>query len=326
MAMQCRFILAALATVGGLAGCVSTSSYRESEVVYRDGSYYSPANEGQGDYYYAPTPDYDDSYYGYGYGYPDYRYFLGPIGLWGYDSSCSARFRHCGPSWYGSYGPGYSTHWGFVFYLVRPGPWAYYADPWADRDYYDRYDRRDRYYDRRDRRHDDRGRRVTPPGYGRPPLTGTPAPAPSAGYPRPPGPRQPRPEPGEGPPMEQPRIPDQPPGMGGLPDRNTPVVTRPWQPDRRIAPPQPDRSIQPIEPRREVRRDDLPPARPVERRIQPIERREETRDEAPPRAFAPMPSRPPPAPAPERSREPTRTRNRAEPEREAPEPALDQGG
>ena len=88
------FVAAALAL--SLAGCATYSNdYRDS---YADGSYYSPADGDNGDYYYAP--DRSDSYYYDGYyggSYYDYRTYLGPIGYGSYDGFCSVRYRTCAP-------------------------------------------------------------------------------------------------------------------------------------------------------------------------------------------------------------------------------------
>jgi hypothetical protein len=56
------------------AGCVTGTNSYSRDIVYRDGSYYSPADEQYGDYYYEPEPDYssyydDDYYYGFNSGY-----------------------------------------------------------------------------------------------------------------------------------------------------------------------------------------------------------------------------------------------------------------
>ncbi len=131
--MSIRLISTAL-LAATLAACASypSDSYR-GRVVYEDGSYYSPADDGYGDYYYAPEREYGYDYYGYdhygyGYGYYDYRYSLGPIGYLGYDGFCSARYRSCAPYWYGGYAywPSYSR---FGFSLsYGSGGWF---DPWG---------------------------------------------------------------------------------------------------------------------------------------------------------------------------------------------------
>ena len=41
----------------GSTGCVTSTSSYTRDIVYRDGSYYSPADEQYGDYYYEPEPD-----------------------------------------------------------------------------------------------------------------------------------------------------------------------------------------------------------------------------------------------------------------------------
>jgi hypothetical protein len=120
------FVAAALAAL--LAGCATYSNdYRDQ---YADGSYYSPADGGNGDYYYAPERS--DPYYSYGYdrGYYDYRYSLGPIGYGRFDGYCSVQFSSCAPYWYGysSYSPSY-RHFGFsLFYGSNR-----WFDPWGPR-------------------------------------------------------------------------------------------------------------------------------------------------------------------------------------------------
>lgn len=81
------------------SGCMTTTNSYSRDIVYRDGSYYSPADEQYGDYYYEPEPDYsyyDDYYYGFNSGY------------YGSHDSYSCRFsyrhdRYCNNGWGGSY-------------------------------------------------------------------------------------------------------------------------------------------------------------------------------------------------------------------------------
>ena len=76
----------------GSAGCVTSTDTYTRDIVYRDGSYYAPADEQYGDYYYAPEEDY--SYY------DNYPYY-------GSNS-------FYGNSWYGlhdSYGCRFSYHY-----------------------------------------------------------------------------------------------------------------------------------------------------------------------------------------------------------------------
>jgi hypothetical protein len=108
------FLAAGLAAL--LAGCATYSNdYRDT---YADGSYYSPAGDGNGDYYYAPERA--DPYYAYGYdrGYYDYRYSLGPIGYGRFDGYCSVQFSSCAPYWYGywPYSSSYSRLGFSLFY------------------------------------------------------------------------------------------------------------------------------------------------------------------------------------------------------------------
>lgn len=84
------------------SGCMTTTNSYTRDIVYRDGSYYSPADEQYGDYYYEPEPDYsyyaDDYYYGYGFN----------SGYYGSRDSYRCRFsyrhdRYCNTGWGGSY-------------------------------------------------------------------------------------------------------------------------------------------------------------------------------------------------------------------------------
>ena len=75
----------------GSAGCVTSTNSYSRDIVYRDGSYYSPADEQYGDYYYEPEPDYsyyednyDNNYYGFNSGY---------YGNSGYGNHYSSRCR-----------------------------------------------------------------------------------------------------------------------------------------------------------------------------------------------------------------------------------------
>jgi hypothetical protein len=97
--MKHRHAAIALALAVGLSGCASYSTGYRSDVVYRDGSYYSPGDASHGDYYYAPEPAYD--YYDY-YG---QDFFYGSP-LYGYGGFCSVRYRYCPPFGYGPF-PGY---------------------------------------------------------------------------------------------------------------------------------------------------------------------------------------------------------------------------
>jgi hypothetical protein len=111
--MHYRHALLAAAFALGLAGCASYSPGYQSDVRYRDGSYYSPPDAGYGDYYYAPEPR-DDYYYDY-YG---QDFFYGSP-LYGYGGFCSVRYRYCPPfgysrfpgdGWYAPYGFGYGYY------------------------------------------------------------------------------------------------------------------------------------------------------------------------------------------------------------------------
>jgi hypothetical protein len=123
-----RQALAVLFLALGLGACATYPNYG---VRYEDGSYYSPADEGQGDYYYAPEPRYERYYY------DDYDWFFGSpfygpghFGGWygspfyRYDGYCSVRYRYCPRS-------------GYYDSFPRFGLSLQFGDPW----YYDRYRR-----------------------------------------------------------------------------------------------------------------------------------------------------------------------------------------
>lgn len=107
------------------SGCMTTTNSYTRDIVYRDGSYYSPADEQYGDYYYEPEPDY--SYYdnyNYGFGYYDTSYR-------GYGSSrCRFSYRYdryCDRGWGSSYlhFGGLSIFFGDSNYYGYPG-YGYY--------------------------------------------------------------------------------------------------------------------------------------------------------------------------------------------------------
>ena len=110
--MNIRIASAVIAIAIGLSACASTSSNMHSSVVYRDGSYYSPAEAGRGDYYYAPEPREDD-YFGY-----DPFFFGGPF--YSFGGYCSVAYRTCPPYWYGAlYDPWYDPFWGSTPYYYH---------------------------------------------------------------------------------------------------------------------------------------------------------------------------------------------------------------
>ncbi len=86
----------------GSTGCVTSTNSYTRDIVYRDGSYYSPADEQYGDYYYAPEPEYsyydDYPYYGYG-----SSFYYGSPWYSGYDSyRCRFSYHHdrdCDNGW-----------------------------------------------------------------------------------------------------------------------------------------------------------------------------------------------------------------------------------
>lgn len=84
-------LIAPVLIVLGSTGCVTSTNSYSRDIVYRDGSYYSPADEQYGDYYYEPEPDYsyyednyDNNYYGFNSGY---------YGNSGYGNHYSSRCR-----------------------------------------------------------------------------------------------------------------------------------------------------------------------------------------------------------------------------------------
>ena len=88
-----------------LGACASSGTHQG--MVYRDGSWYSPAEAGRGDYYTAMPR----SHYDYGY---DHPYYYG-IGLVPYGAYCPVQYRWC-TSYWPVYDPWYQ-------------PWAYYQHP-----------------------------------------------------------------------------------------------------------------------------------------------------------------------------------------------------
>ena len=137
--MNYRHALAAIALALGLAGCASYPSNYRSDLLYEDGSYYSPADADYGDYYYAPEPRYDSSPLLF-YGSPFY----------GFDGYCSARYRYCPPF---GYSPFLDPYHRFGFIL------SYGGNGWYD-PFRGRYGYPSPYYVRRPHRGhtpDDRG-------------------------------------------------------------------------------------------------------------------------------------------------------------------------
>lgn len=121
--MNRRSLLLALSLALSLGGCASYSSHYRDDIVYRDGSYYSPSRDGYGDYYYAPEPSYD-SYYDYGFAPP-----------WGWSGLHCDFYRgyRCSP--FGYYGYGYPG-WSVGLYY---GGGGYYYDPYGYDPYYGGY-------------------------------------------------------------------------------------------------------------------------------------------------------------------------------------------
>lgn len=126
--MNFRHALIAITLATGLGACASTPDYG---LRYQDGSYYSPASEGRGDYYVGA--DYRRSYYAY----DEFDLFFGRgYGGWygspfyGYGGYCSVRYRYC-PRW--AWGSGFGAPFGETgFQLYFGSPWDPY---WGRGDY-----------------------------------------------------------------------------------------------------------------------------------------------------------------------------------------------
>lgn len=124
------------------SGCATYSSSYSSDIVYRDGSYYSPADEEYGDYYYEPEPDYGS--------YDSYDYGLG-AGYYGNRCRFSYYDRYCNTGWgsaalnfgglsiffgnshYYGYGYGYGypyySYYGGYPYYYSPNPRPHHSGP-----------------------------------------------------------------------------------------------------------------------------------------------------------------------------------------------------
>lgn len=116
--MKLRQVLAVIALVLGASGCASTSSSYRSDLRYEDGSYYSPATAGRGDYYLGPEryDPYSDSFY--------LSTFGSPYGS-SFGGYCSAMYRYCPSFWYDPF-----HRFGYF------GGYGYWADPfWYVYDY-----------------------------------------------------------------------------------------------------------------------------------------------------------------------------------------------
>ena len=130
-------ILAGLAVALGLGACATSPD----GLRYADGSYYSSAGEGRGDYYVGRS--YDSVRY---LGDPFFDDFLWPYGSPWYggwhgapfDGYCSVRYRYC---------PGLGWGWAdpfprYGFELYFGDSWGYghrWRDPWYDARPYDRW-------------------------------------------------------------------------------------------------------------------------------------------------------------------------------------------
>jgi len=119
----------------GSTGCVTGSTSYSRDIVYRDGSYYSPADDQNGDYYYEPEPDYSyddyDSYYGFN------SIYYG--NAWYGHQSCHFSYhydRYCNNGWGSVYlnfggltiGFGNSNYYGYGYGYGYPY-YGYYYSP-----------------------------------------------------------------------------------------------------------------------------------------------------------------------------------------------------
>jgi hypothetical protein len=117
--MNYQRVLIAITLAAGLGACASSPDYG---LRYEDGSYYSPAGEGRGDYYVGA--DLQHSYYLY----DDFDLFFGHgYGGWygspfySYGGYCSVRYRYC-PRW--AWGGGFGSHYGETGFDI------YFGSPW----------------------------------------------------------------------------------------------------------------------------------------------------------------------------------------------------
>jgi hypothetical protein len=134
--MKIKLALAAACILVSSA-CVTTSGQYSNDIVYRDGSYYSPADDQNGDYYYAPEQTYD---YGYDYGYYsdayDRYYYDNHRSPWyGYSNSrrCRYSYRYDRDCSFFGWG-GSSLHFGGFTLIISTG---YNRNYGYDRGYYD---------------------------------------------------------------------------------------------------------------------------------------------------------------------------------------------
>jgi len=116
--MNYRHVIAVTALAAGLSGCASMSSNYQSNVRYQDGSYYSPADSGYGDYYYAPEPRYDYYY--------DHSYFYGSP-FYSFGSPCSYRYHFCSPFGYDPFFDSFYSFGWYGWYDPFWGPYRYYG-------------------------------------------------------------------------------------------------------------------------------------------------------------------------------------------------------
>ena len=149
MKSRIAFLLVAMAI--WLSGCASyPTAYRGD--FYDGDSYYAEADDGYGDYYYAPEPRYDQySDFGYGYG------FGSSLSAFGW---CAPYDRFCPSLWYSHFGrPGLSLWFGGGGFY---DPWYGYGHGygyWPPSYYGQHYHRSGRHDDPR---HADRGEGGSP--------------------------------------------------------------------------------------------------------------------------------------------------------------------
>ena len=114
-----------LASVLLLSACAGTTT--RDGLVYRDGSWYSPAADGRGDYYTGSSP----THHHHAYDWP----WAWSVGFVPYGGYCPAMYRYCTSFWAE---PWYSYHAGYYPYgyawVPRPGPRRHHRASLMDRD------------------------------------------------------------------------------------------------------------------------------------------------------------------------------------------------
>jgi hypothetical protein len=136
--MKIKLALAAVCVLLSSA-CVSTGGQYQNDIVYRDGSYYSPADEQNGDYYYAPEQDYDYGYYADSYDNYYYDTYRSP--WYGYSNNQRCRFSYRYDRYCSMFGRGSSAlHFGGFTLIINSGysrDYYGYDHGYYDRGYYD---------------------------------------------------------------------------------------------------------------------------------------------------------------------------------------------